>query len=158
MFDVSAFLDRAKAGAGNNVTDYRLAKMLGVTTAAVSLWRSGSRAPDGRSIVKLCELSGDDPDQVAAEIQVMRSASEEEAALWRRVASRLSGSVAAAVVCFVLVAGFAPSPAMANSGDDSLYIMSTLLLLRLLCGLVQRVKTRNQKGSMGILPDIAPGA
>jgi hypothetical protein len=156
MFDVIAFLDRAKACAGN-VSDYRLAKLIGVTPATVSGWRAGHRAPDGRSIVKLCELSRDDPDQVAAEIQVMRSSSEEEAALWRRVASRLSGSVAAAVVCFVLVAGFAPSPAMASSTDDGLYIMSTLLLLRLLCGVVQRVRYRNQNQAVGILPDIAPG-
>ena len=141
MFDVSAFLDRAKCGAGN-VTDYRLAKMLGVTTAAVSLWRSGHRAPDGRAVVKLCALSGDDPEQVAAELQVMRAASDEEAALWRRVASRLSGSVAAAVVCFVLAAGFAPSPAMAQSSTPGLYIMSTLLVLRLVAGLAWRVLAR----------------
>lgn len=131
MFDVSAFLDRAKAGAGN-VTDYRLAKMLGVTTAAVSLWRSGSRAPDGRSIVKLCELSRDDPDQVAAQIQVLRSASDEEAALWRRVASRLSGSVAAVLLVFVVSAAFAPSPALANSGQVGLYIMLIKQLLGIL--------------------------
>ena len=141
MFDVIAFLDRAKACAGN-VSDYRLAKLIGVTPATVSGWRSGHRAPDGRSIVKLCEISRDDPDQVAAEIQVMRSASDEEAALWRRVASRLSGSVAAAVVCFVLVAGFAPSPAMAQDSQPGLYIMSTLLLLRLVWCVVRRVLAR----------------
>jgi hypothetical protein len=157
MFSVPALLDRAKSAAGVD-SDYALAKLLGVHKANVSNWRVEKTAPDGRSIVKLCALSGDDPEHVAASIQVMRSASDEEAALWRRVASRLSAGLVVSVVGFVLLAGFAPSPAMADSGNDSLYIMSTLLLLRLLCGVVQRVKTRNHKGSVGILPDNAPGA
>lgn len=146
MIDVSALIDRARLGAGG-VTDYRLAKLIGVTPQTISGYRAGVRSPDGRAIVKLCELSGDDPHQVAAEIQATRAASQEEAELWRRVASRLAGSVAAVVVVFVVAAGFSPSPAMAESGHHGLYIMSTLLVLRLAWGVVKRVRARTLPAS-----------
>ena len=88
MFSVPAFLDRAKAGAGVD-SDYALAKLLGVNRANVSGWRNETFAPDVPAIIKLCELSGDDPDHVAACIQSMRAANDDAAGLWRRVAERL---------------------------------------------------------------------
>jgi hypothetical protein len=128
MFSVPALLDRAKSAAGVD-SDYALAKLLETNKANVSNWRLGKVAPDERAILHLCQLSGDDPDYVAACVQVMRAGNDDAAALWRRVASRLSAGLVVSVVGFVLLAGFAPSPAMADSGDHSLYIMLTRVFL-----------------------------
>jgi hypothetical protein len=110
MFDVDAFLDRAKAGAGVE-SDYALAvKVLGYKKAStVYNWRSGYSAPDGRAIIALCKHSGDDPEHVAACIQSMRAANDDEAFLWRRIADRLQKGFATAslilVLAILLVAG-----------------------------------------------------
>lgn len=106
MFDVSKFLDRAKAGAGIS-SDYALAKIIGVGHPRVSNWRRGENAPDERAILALCQLSGDDPEHVAACIQAMRAANDDAAALWERVARRLAGGanvILAAVAAIVLLA------------------------------------------------------
>lgn len=134
MFDVGLFLDRAKAGAGN-CTDYRLAKLCGVTTQAVSAWRTGRAAPQGRQIVKLCELSGDDAEHVAACIQSMRAANDDEAALWDRVAARLKASAhvilttIAAIVFAALTTDQAHAAAalLASSGAESVYYVKWLV-------------------------------
>jgi predicted transcriptional regulator len=130
MFSVTDFLDRAKAGAGD-VTDYRLAKLLGVTHSAVSTWRTGTRAPDERAIEALCKLSGDDPEHVAACIQSMRAANDDAADLWRRVADRLAkrANVIAMIGFALLFVAATPERASAaplSSSFDglSLYIMS----------------------------------
>lgn len=134
MFSVSEFLDRAKAGAGAE-SDYRLAKMLGVNHSNVSNWRTGRNAPDERTIMKLCEWSGDDADHVAACIQSMRAANDDAADLWRRVADRLKGAavVIMAPVFAMLLLALAPAPADATALPSpfeaaSLYIMSNAIL------------------------------
>lgn len=135
MFDIDAFLDRAKAGAGV-ASDYALAvKVLGYPkSTTVSNWRTGRSAPDGRAIVALCQLSGDDPEHVAACIQAMRAANDEEAELWRRVAARVAsagGTAAAVLVAFAVLAILAPAPALADAGAG-LCVMSNAILARLL--------------------------
>lgn len=139
MFDVGSFLDRARAGAGG-VTDYRLAKLLGINHSNVSNWRTGRSAPDERAIQALCALSGDDAEHVAACIQSMRAANDDAARLWRRVADRLKGGGAASVACLLVVAGLAgaalapevqAAPAML-AGGEGLRIMSSVILARLL--------------------------
>lgn len=90
MFSVPEWLDRAKSRAGIE-SDYRLSKMIGTTHSAVSAYRTGVRMPDERVILKLCALSGDDPEHVAACLQSMRAANDDAADLWRRVAARLAG-------------------------------------------------------------------
>jgi transcriptional regulator with XRE-family HTH domain len=133
MFDVGQFLDRAKAGAGIQ-SDYALAKRLGVLPSRISNWRRGENAPDGRAIMGLCGLSGDDPEHVAACIQSMRAANDDEAFLWRRVAERLARGgahvIAAVGVTTLFVASVAHHPEAtaalpSNFDDGSLYIMLT---------------------------------
>lgn len=106
MFSVNDFLDRAKRGAGIE-SDYALAQRIGVTRANVSNWRHDRNAPDGRAIIALCALSGDDPEHVAACVQSMRAANDEESELWRRVADRLKQSGAASIAFALLVVGLA---------------------------------------------------
>lgn len=88
MFSLPDFLDRAKRGAGIE-SDYALAKLIGVSRANVSNWRNERNTPDEGPIMKLCELSGDDPVDVAIEIQSSRAANDDAITLWQRVGARL---------------------------------------------------------------------
>jgi hypothetical protein len=133
MFDVSAFLDRARA-ACVPPTDYRLAKTIGYTSAAVSQWRAGRTFPDERAVVKLCALSGDDADYVAVCFQAMRAANDDAASLWNGLAKRLQGTAGVLVVTAgAMLAWSAVSTSDTVSAlsptisDDavSLYIMSS---------------------------------
>lgn len=90
-FSVPDLLDRAKRGAGIE-SDYALAKLMGTHKANVSVWRNEKSAPDERAILKLCELSGDDPVDVAIEIQSSRAANDEAMDLWGRVSARLKSA------------------------------------------------------------------
>jgi hypothetical protein len=108
MFDVNAFLDRAKAAAGVT-SDYALGvKVLGLKhTTNVTNWRKGRALPDIAATLKLCALTGDDPEHVVACLQSMRAANEDEADFWRHLADRLRQSGQAAVAFVVGVAALA---------------------------------------------------
>jgi len=130
MFDVNDFLDRAKRAAGVT-SDYALGvKVLGhAKNSTVSNWRAGRSAPDARSVLKLCELTGDDPEHVVACLQAMRAANDEESGLWQRIAARLKQQGSASLF-FALALGFlavgmlAGAPALADEAASSLRIMS----------------------------------
>ena len=119
MFDVQAFLDRAKAAAGVE-SDYALGrKVLGyTTTGTVTNWRSGRSMPDERAIVKLCELTGDEPAFVAAQIQALRASSDTARELWERIAEMVKTAghfvMLPAVLALVFIA-LAPEPARATA-------------------------------------------
>lgn len=104
MFDVDDFINRAKAAAGVE-TDYALAvKVLGYKKpSAIYNWRAGLSMPDDNAVLKLCALTGDDPEDVAVRLQSMRAANDDTADLWRRIAERLKQSGSASVA-FVVVA------------------------------------------------------
>ena len=87
--------------------------------------------PDERAIVKLCALSGDDPEHVAACLQSMRAANDDAADLWRRVAARLQKgfvTVSLLLALALVAVGLAPlhlaASALSATGG-SLYIMLT---------------------------------
>lgn len=89
MFSIAQLLDSAKARAGIE-TDYRLGKLIEKNHRNINNWRAGRSLPDEDSIQRLCALSGDDPELIAAQIQSRRAASEEARQLWQRVAERLA--------------------------------------------------------------------
>lgn len=101
MFSIANLVERAKAGAGID-SDYRLAKVIGITHASVSTWRMGKSLPNEKVIEQLCALSGDDPGVIAAEIQAARSKSPEARNLWLKVAARMSGRVSTAFLSVVI--------------------------------------------------------
>ena len=112
MFSIANLLERAKAGA-NIDSDYRLAKVIGITHASVSTWRMGKSLPNEKVIQQLCAMSGDDPGVIAAEIQAARSKSPEAKNMWNLIAKRLAGVASTAflsvVLAISLIAGYAPS-------------------------------------------------
>lgn len=117
MFSIATFLDSAKAGAGID-SDYRLAKVIGITHAAISSYRRGKSLPNEGILQQLCALSGDDPDIVAAQVQAARAQSDEGRSLWERVALRLASdrratirTVSTAILSVLFTIGMIAAPA-----------------------------------------------
>jgi hypothetical protein len=137
MISVADLLDRAKAG-GSIESDYRLAKVIGITHAAVSSYRMKKTMPDARVLEQLCALSGDDVAVVMAQIQAERERTPEGKNMWLMVAKRLAGGATTAIlsVCFAIALIAAPaSDARATTlnayktGEFSLlYIVSSTFL------------------------------
>ena len=91
MFKIARLLDSAKLGASID-SDYRLAKVIGITHAAVSGYRMGKALPKDKVIAQLCAMSGDDPHLMLAQIQLERASSPEAKGLWESLALRLAAS------------------------------------------------------------------
>lgn len=137
MFSVANFLDRAKASASID-SDYRLAKVIGITHSVISGYRAGKSLPNESVIEQLCGLSGDDPDYIAAQIQAARSKDGPARVMWSRIAARLSGAATTAIlsVCFTisLIAASASDArattldAYKTGGVTLLYIVSSTFL------------------------------
>lgn len=99
-------LDLAKTRLGIS-SDYALSKKLGVTTQAVSGWRSGARLPDSLTALRLGELVSNSPASVLADIErerAERAGRQDQASAWREWAEKLAGTAAAAVFSLGLTA------------------------------------------------------
>lgn len=90
MFSIAHLLDRAKASAGID-SDYRLAKAIGITHAAISNYRVGKSLPNTRILEQLCALSGDDAGLIVAQVEASRAAEGPVRNMWLSVAARLAG-------------------------------------------------------------------
>jgi transcriptional regulator with XRE-family HTH domain len=147
MFSVNDFLDRAKKGAGVE-SDYALAKIVGVSRANVSNWRNERNAPDERAIVKLCDLSGDDPEYVALLIQSMRAANDDAAGLWRRAAERLKKGAAAVALwpAVALIFGaLITDRAEAAATSPALDLAGVCVLCQIVIRLLMRLAVRRRR-------------
>lgn len=119
---IAALLDKAKL-VHNLSSDYKLALVMGVSHVSLLSYRSGKTLPDARVIALLCELTGDDPAMLAAEIEAQRAKTPEARALWLSVVSRLretavqtvSTGVFAALALGLLGSGVPSSQAHANT-------------------------------------------
>lgn len=137
MFSIANLIDRAKAG-GNIDSDYRLAKVIGISHQGMTNYRTGKSLPSESTIEQLCALSGDDPDVIAAQIQAARAQSPEAKTLWLRVAARMSGAATTAIlsVCFAIALIALPAQDARASTVDAyktgefslLYIVSITIL------------------------------
>lgn len=87
--DVAALLDKAKV-IHSLSSDYKLALVMGVKQTTLTNYRHGKTLPDARVISLLCELTGDDPAILAAEIEAQRANTPDARALWSMVAERLA--------------------------------------------------------------------
>lgn len=109
-----AYLDAAKLAAGIS-SDYRLAKVLGATTQAVSGWRAGVRQPDALMCYRIAQIIGADPALVVADIErerAERAGKAAQASAWREWVEKLGGVAAALVLGTILSA---PSPAQSRA-------------------------------------------
>lgn len=82
-------LERVKAQHGLK-SDYMVCKMLGLSTALVSGWRSGRTLPDERMCGILANAASIDPLLLAVTMQAQRSKNHEARAIWEGVAERLA--------------------------------------------------------------------
>ena len=133
MFLIARLLDAAKAGVKID-SDYRLAKMIGITHSAVSAYRVGKSLPNDKVIAQLCAFSGDDPHLVLAQIQAERASSDEARHLWTTLIKRLSGGASTAILSVLFTIGLIALPAdnarasgpqdQKTSFIDLLYIVS----------------------------------
>ena len=137
MFSIAELLDRAKAG-GNIESDYRLAKVIGITHSTMSGYRAGKSKPDARVLEQLCALSGDDLAVLSAQMQAERERTPEGRKVWLMIAKRLAGGASTAILSVLfaisLIAGGAVD-ARAGGLDGaqsvkvkSLYIVSITIL------------------------------
>lgn len=132
MFSIADFLDRAKARASIE-SDYRLAKVIGITHGTMSGYRSGKSMPDERVIEQLCALSGDDSMIVAAQIQSERARTNEGKAMWRMIAARLAGGAQTAILSVLisisLIASFVQDARSSALSDSSTVILSDIYIV-----------------------------
>lgn len=118
--NVSALLDKAKV-MHRLSSDYKLALVLGVSHVSLTSYRHGKTLPDARAISKICELTGDDPAILAAEIEAERAKTDEARALWSSIARRLSIAAAAGIGAAVLSACGMAADVSKYSNDSSTY-------------------------------------
>lgn len=86
---IASLLDKAKV-IHSLPSDYKLALVLGVSFSTPANYRTGKTLPDARVISLLCDLTGDDPAILAAEIEAQRAKTPEARTLWLAVAERLA--------------------------------------------------------------------
>lgn len=103
MENIGKLLDKAKV-IHSLPSDYKLAQVMGVQQGSLRNYRDGKTLPDARVITRLCELTGDDPALLAAEIEAHRAKTDEARALWLTIAKRLAVAAAAGAVSVAAVA------------------------------------------------------
>ncbi len=114
MVNIAALLDKAKL-IHSLKSDYKLAIVMGVQHGSLRNYRDGKTLPDARVILKICELTGEDPALLAAEIEAARAKTDAGKALWTEMAKRLSVAAAAGIVSASVLAG--PTLPAAPTGD-----------------------------------------
>lgn len=141
---IANLLDRARAHAEIE-SDYRLAKVIGITHAAISSYRMKKSMPNEKILAQLCALSGDDVAVMAAQVQGLRAQSDEGKSLWAMVAARLQSdrrhavrgvgtAILSVLFSIVLIAGQASEArasgllALKTCVNHSLYIVSSTFL------------------------------
>lgn len=99
---------------GVTVSDYRLAKELGVTRSAMSRYLLGKNTFDERVQLKIAELLELNDGYVAACIQAERASMPEARAMWESVANMLRGAAALFVLgaCGALLLELTTEPAL----------------------------------------------
>lgn len=88
------FLDELKAR-NNGASDYAIAKLLGVTRACTSSYRTGRSYFDDKTAIRVAELLEIDPAQIIACVHYERAKKAEEKAIWKGILERLGGIAAA---------------------------------------------------------------
>ena len=88
-----AILEKFKA-ALQIKTDYRLAKVLGISNTSVTHWRNGRSRPDDSLVVRMARLMHSDPAPIVAELHAERAKDPESRELWLRIAGQLQATAA----------------------------------------------------------------
>lgn len=117
MVTIQELLTAAKQGAGIP-SNYRLARVLGVSDNSLNRWQHARGFPDDVTAARLAQMGGLDPGAVVAAMHAQRTAEPEERALWERMAARLqagAATVGAAVLALFITIG--PDGGVSLGGD-----------------------------------------
>ena len=116
------FLDELKARKGG-ISDYAVAKILGVTQQTISKYRVGKDYLGDSTAIRVAELLEINPAIVVSAVHAERSKSEQEKAVWREIFEKLGG-VAASVVIGIAAYSLPVQPVQASSvAADPMYIL-----------------------------------
>ncbi|OWQ83829.1 hypothetical protein CDN99_25525 [Roseateles aquatilis] len=88
MLSTNELLDLARERAGN-VTDYRVAKLVGINPNAMYNYRKGLSIPESPVAMRLAEVAGVDPAVAVFALNVARARTEEEREFWSAQLRRL---------------------------------------------------------------------
>jgi hypothetical protein len=88
MLTISDLLSAAKRGAGIP-SNYRLARVLGLTDSGVQRWTSGRGVPDDAQAHRMAVMAGLDSGYVIASVRALREKDESLRAIWADMAERL---------------------------------------------------------------------
>mgnify|MGYP003704798689 CR=1 FL=1 len=117
-------IDAAKAARGI-ATDYRLAKILGLTTAAVSAMRVRGGGISDETAEKLADLAGLDAGYVLACAHAERAKSASLKSIWESVAKKAAGAAVAVLIgAGLLPYADTPTAGERAGGVGGMYIMS----------------------------------
>lgn len=84
MFSTVDLLETAKHRQGD-VSDYRLAKILGINPNAISNYRGGRSVPANPIAMRLGKLAGIDPLRAVAMVNLERASTDEEREVWEAI-------------------------------------------------------------------------
>lgn len=101
-------IDAAKAATGS-ASDYRIAKLMGWTSSAVSSYRCGRTQFDNRALLQIASLLKMDAADVVrhmAEIERERARTDEQRAQWSELLRTWGGRAAAVVIFYAALPGF----------------------------------------------------
>ena len=114
-------LSAAKEGA----SDYAIAKHLGVTKQAVSLWRTGKGSMGDNACIVAAKILKRPLHELLIISAEEKAESDEARATWTKIAKQLSKTAAVGVIATLGITGFqsAKATTTAVSNTPSLYIM-----------------------------------
>ncbi len=103
-------------------SDYKLAKVMGVTHSCISNYRSGRSTLDDSMVLKVADLLESDPAMILATVHAERAKRPEEKAVWQSIMERLGGAAACALLGVALSAP-APAEAAPRAPEQPLWIL-----------------------------------
>lgn len=97
-------LERVRATLGDDVSYYRVSKVIGATDGTIANWRHGRSGIGREYVTRVAELLGERPEYVLACVEHEREQDAGARKLWERIAAKFSSRAASIVLA--LLAGF----------------------------------------------------
>jgi transcriptional regulator with XRE-family HTH domain len=136
-----SYIEEAKKKLGL-VSDYGIAKKLGMSQAAFSRYKSGERVIDDYTAAKLAEVLKISPLEVIAAANAEREKDSGKADFWRKIAT---GAQAGTVVSALIFGGIIYEGQVVDNVDN-LYIMRNSGIMLLLIVLIWRLHAEKKIG------------
>lgn len=121
------------------VSDYKVARLLGKTSASTSQYRKKGTTFDDATAIRVAELLNMDPVEVIADMHAERAKDDQVREVWKRVASTFHRAAAICLVVVILSVSFggnkaveaatlSPQQIVSTSADAAtMYIMLSLM-------------------------------